>query len=170
MKKILIVGLGNPILGDDGIGWHVAEMVKQHLDNAYSQASHTIPNFQVDVECLAVGGLSLMEQLDGYDRALIIDAMMTGNKPISSISIFDLEDIPDLAAGHLSSVHDTSLQKALQVGRTMGVDLPEEITIIGIETNSVFDFSEELTPALAAAVPQTVQTVLDILYKEEQTG
>jgi hydrogenase maturation protease len=166
MKKVLIVGLGNPILGDDGVGWHVAEKVKKHLEESYSQAFHTTSELQIDVECLAVGGLSLMEQLNGYDRAVIVDAMMTGLQPVSSISVFDLEDLPDQAAGHLSSAHDTTLQKALQVGGAMGVDLPEEITIVGIETNSVFDFSEELTPVLTAVVPQAVQTVLDLLNKE----
>jgi len=167
MKKVLIVGLGNPILGDDGIGWHVAEKVKQHLEESNSQAFYINSDIQVDVECLAVGGLSLMEQLDGYDQAVIVDAMMTGIKPISSISIFDLEDLPDQAAGHLSSAHDTTLQKALQVGGAMGVDLPEKITIVGIEANSVFDFSEKLTPALMAVVPQAVQIVLEILNRRK---
>jgi hydrogenase maturation protease len=110
----------------------------------------------------------LMEHLAGYNRALIIDAIITHQVPVGTVSVFNLKDLPDQAAGHLSSSHDTTLQKALQVGRTMGVDLPEQITIIAIEAETVFDFSEELTPAVAAVVPQATQTVLDILHQEEQ--
>lgn len=168
MNKILIVGLGNPILGDDGIGWRVAEQVKLRLEESSSSTDPVIPGFQVDVDCLAIGGLSLMERLAGYEQAILIDAMLTGQAAIGTLSSFDLEDLPDQAAGHLSSSHDTTLQKALQVGRAMGVDLPGQITILGIESNFVFDFSEDLSPPVAAVVPQAVQAVLDILYKEEK--
>jgi heterodisulfide reductase subunit C len=71
--------------------------------------------------------------------------------------------LPDSFAGHLSSSHDTSLSHALQVGRRLGVDLPKRIEIVAIVAEKVFDFSEQFSPAVAAAVPGAVQTVLDLL-------
>jgi Ni,Fe-hydrogenase maturation factor len=57
--KTLIVGLGNPILGDDGVGWKVLEQIKQR----YQEKGIPEP-FETDF--LAVGGLRLMERLVGY--------------------------------------------------------------------------------------------------------
>jgi len=60
----LVVGLGNPILGDDGIGWRVADAVRAIKPD-------------IEVDCLALGGLSLMERLVGYGRVIIIDSIQT---------------------------------------------------------------------------------------------
>ena len=62
--KTLIVGLGNPILGDDGIGWKVAEEMEKHLTEGAP----------VEVMCLSLGGISLMEHLIGYDHVILVDA------------------------------------------------------------------------------------------------
>jgi hydrogenase maturation protease len=76
-----------------------------------------------------------------------------------------LDELPDLSAGHSASAHDTSLRNALQVGRDMHVPLPEDenVIIITVEAEAVYDFSQELSPAVAAAVPLALQQVLDLL-------
>lgn len=164
--KIVVIGMGNPILGDDGVGWSIAKLVKNRLDVPNSPENDPIPKnlSKVDVIWLAVGGLSLMEHLIGYDRAILIDAITTGNKPPGSVSCFLIDELPNRAAGHLSSAHDTTLHNALQVGRIMGTHLPEHITIVSIESQMVFDFSEELSPPVAAAVPHAVKVVLNLLH------
>lgn len=146
----LVVGLGNPILGDDGIGWEVAKQIASILPD-------------VEVECLALGGLSLMERLIDYDRVIIIDAIQTRDGRPGQVYCLPLSDLPDLSAGHTTAVHDTSLQTAITLGRTMGATLPDDITIIGIEAQRVYDFSDELTPEVAAAIPAAVQAVLGVL-------
>lgn len=154
----IVVGLGNPILGDDGVGWHVAKQVMETL----SQNPPVGPD--VVVEFLSLGGLSLMEYLIGYDRAIIIDAIETGTQPHGSVHCFSLDGLPDISGGHLTAIHDTSLQTALRVGRSMGAHLPQDITIVGVESPYVYNFSDSLTPPVSAAVPEAVQAVLDILY------
>jgi len=149
-SKTLVVGLGNPILGDDGVGWRVAEAVKT-----------AVPH--VHVEYLALGGLSLMERLIGYDRVIIIDSIQTENGRVGDVSTFPLQALPDLSAGHTTAVHDTSLQTAIALGRQMGAPLPDDIMIVGIEAARVYDFSDELTPEVEAAVPQAVTAVLKLL-------
>ncbi len=162
--KTLIVGLGNPVLGDDGVGWHIARQIEQQLTQG------NFPEDQVKVECFSLGGLSLMEQLIGYDHAIIMDAINLGANPVGHIYCFPLHDLPNHAAGHLSSSHDTSLQHALEVGRSMKAPLPDQIIIVGVESPFVYDFSEELSPQVAAAVPEAVEAVMQVLLDNECTG
>jgi len=162
--KTLVIGLGNPILGDDGVGWVVAEQVRSALSNPKG----AIPNPQsVEVDCASLGGLSLMERLTGYERVILVDAIFTGTQPVGTVSQFLLDDLPDLSAGHSASAHDTSLRNALHVGRDMDILLPtdENVTIITIEAAAVYDFSQELSPAVAAAVPIAMKKVLDLINK-----
>ena len=160
--KTLIIGLGNPILGDDGVGWVVAEQVRSALSNSQSK----IPNPQsIEVDCASLGGLSLMERLTDAEHVILVDAIFTGVQPVGTVSRFLLDDLPNLSAGHSASAHDTSLRNALQVGRDMQVPLPEDenVTVITIEAENVYDFSQQLSPAVAAAVPLALKEVLDLL-------
>jgi hydrogenase maturation protease len=150
--KTIIVGLGNPILGDDGVGWKVAEEVKQQMDSASL----------VDVDFLSLGGISLMEHLIGYERAILIDAV-TSDQAIGLVIVSNLNEMPDYSAFHIASAHDTSLQNALKLGKSMGVSLPKEVIVIGIATDRIYDFSESLSPAVAGAVSKATKLVINLL-------
>jgi hydrogenase maturation protease len=157
--KTLVIGLGNPILGDDGVGWVVAEKVMHALVDPQS----------VEVDFASLGGLSLMERLTGSEKVILIDSIFTGQKPVGTVSSFRLADLPDLNAGHSASAHDTSLHNALMVGRSMDINLPadEQVFIVAVEAENVYDFTEELSPAVAGAVPGAVSTVLGLLENQE---
>ncbi len=165
--RILIVGLGNPLLGDDGFGWRVAS----HVECALQEQSKTIGEGEtrssmvvgVEVERLAVGGLRLMEQMIGYDAAILIDAISLGQQPVGSLYSYSLESLPTYPVGHLYSAHDTTLQVALEMGRNFVAKLPDPIWVIGVEVAPTFIFSESLTPSVMAAVPCTVQLVIEKL-------
>ena len=167
--KILVIGLGNPILGDDGIGWHVVQAIQARLQTESNAPDEqhslhklltSITEGSLEFDCLSLGGLALMERLVGYTHALIIDAITTHNYPAGEVCSFPLQALPRLAMGHLASAHDTSLQNALQMGEMMGAELPKEITIVGIEAQAVYDFSEQLSEPVAAAIPKASQLVL----------
>ena len=163
----LVVGLGNPILGDDGVGWRVAEAVRDRLHSSILGApSLSASDRRLEVDCAALGGLSLMERLIGYDRAIVIDAIATGTRPVGSVFSCALEDLPDRSAGHTTAAHDTTLQNALEVGHRMNAHLPENIHIVGVEAELVFDFSEELSPPVAKAVPEAANRVINLATKE----
>ncbi|MBL8164927.1 MAG: hydrogenase maturation protease [Anaerolineae bacterium] len=150
----LVVGLGNPLLGDDGLGWHIAEQLQRELCGLTGA---------IEVDCLSVGGLHLMERLVGYDRVILIDAVFTGQQAVGSLHCLSLDELPDLCCGHLNSSHDVSLRTAFQMGRALGIALPHDVRIVGVEAQRIYDFSEELTPLVVAAVPIAVQTVKDLL-------
>jgi len=158
-SRIFVIGLGNPILGDDGVGWRVAEEVKKQLS----------PNLPVDVDCLSLGGMSLMEHLIGYDRAILIDALAL-DEPVGSILMLKLDDLPNYSAFHATSARDTSLQTAIKVGRSMGAQLPNDVTVVGIATKHVCDFSKSLSPPVSEAVPQAAKFVLNLLDEKIQVN
>jgi len=177
--KTLVIGLGNPILGDDGVGWVIAEEVRKRLHGLpAAPSSPSLPptreggrsnGSEVEVDFVSLGGLSLMERLTDAERVILVDSIFTGEKPIGAVSQFTLEALPDLNAGHSASAHDTSLRNALNVGRSMQINLPEDrnVIIVAIEAKSVYDFSQELSPAVAGAVPRAVNMVLDLLDNKE---
>lgn len=149
--KTAVVGLGNPILGDDGIGWRVVEAVEPQLPPG------------VDTMTLALGGLSLMEQLIGYARIVLVDSIQTRDGVNGAVYTFPLSALPNPSTGHSTAIHDTSLQTALDLGRQLGAELPRQIDIVAVEAAQVYDFSDTLTPAVAAAIPEAAAAVLSLL-------
>ena len=156
----LITGLGNPILGDDGVGWVVAQKVADLLQ---------APNPGLKVECYALAGISLMEQMIGFEHVILIDSLNTGNFLPGTIVNFTLDSLIDPSYGHSSSAHDLTLKKALALGRSVGVDLPvdREVYIIAIEARHGYEFGETLSSEIEAAVPFAVQEVIR-LYESMQ--
>ena len=164
---LLVLALGNPLLGDDGAGWRVAEKVRAAIE-ASGDGSLAAG---VEVDCLDLGGLSLMERLAGYESAILIDTILidttlVGKSPIEggTVACCRLADLPNPAAGHTASAHDINLQTAMEMGRRLGVPLPEVTVItIAVRDADVYEVTEELSPPVGAAVPQAVRLVLDIL-------
>jgi hydrogenase maturation protease len=160
--RTLILGLGNPVLGDDGAGWHVADLVRtqaQALDVGWRR--------DVEFDSVSVGGLSLMERVLGYDRVILIDAMQTGLETAGQVRVWRLDELPNPGAGHSSSAHDATLMTALEFARATGAEIPARIEVVGIEAVKVVEFSDALTEAVSSAVPQAARTVWDLLEEEE---
>lgn len=151
-SSVLILGLGNPILGDDGAGWQVAEAVSKQLGEERED---------VEVDCASLGGLSLMERMLGYERVILIDAIETGLNPVGHTSRFPLEALSNPSAGHSASAHDASLLTALQSAKALGQIVPRSVEIVAIETRQTYEFSEKLSPAVAAAVEVATRKVLE---------
>ncbi|NCC32937.1 MAG: hypothetical protein EOM24_13105, partial [Chloroflexia bacterium] len=80
---------------------------------------------------------------------------------IHRLTLEDLE--ANRATVHSASSHDTRFETALALGRQMGFPLPNEIIIYAIEVTNVIDFSEQITPAVARAIPQTIRAIMSEL-------
>lgn len=156
--RTILIGLGNPILGDDAAGWKIVEQVEQRLQRPRHENPETF-----NIEYLSIGGLGLMEHLINYDRAIIVDAIFSGKAAPGTISIQMLEDIFDPTSGHTISVHDTSLQDAINLARKIGVRMPKKLIVVGIETDSINNFSEALSTHVEASIPKAVEIVIDLL-------
>jgi hydrogenase maturation protease len=141
------LGLGNSVLRDDGVGLYVAAELKKRIN-------------QPDIEVLETGvaGLSLLDLLVGYDKAIIIDAIQTvgGNAG----QIYRLNPKAFDTALHTALAHGIDFPTALEFGRKLGLHLPQQITIFAIEASDVTTFSEECTPEVQKAIPTSVEMVL----------
>ena len=147
----LVVGLGNPILGDDGVGWRVID----ELDE--------LEHGEASLQQACVGGVSLMEILVGYRRAIIVDAIIDPGDQPGSVWCKSLSAVETRVASHLDSTHDAPLPAAIEAGRAMGADLPSDIDVVGIVIERGDVFGEELSDAVAAAVPVAVAEVVGAL-------
>jgi hydrogenase maturation protease len=155
MKKTIVIGLGNPILTDDGVGVKVIYAVEKAM-------GEDIPPSLTITEA-SVGGLRLMELLVGYDHVILVDAIMPQNQDApGTIHLLTLEDLRDISpTQHSASAHDTSLVTALETGFKIGLHLPTSFSIYAVTVENILDFSEEPTPAVAKAIPKVTKAVLE---------
>ncbi len=147
--QTLVLGLGNPLLGDDGIGWKVVEAMRQRLDLTDSLTA-------IEVDCHSGGGLSLMERLVGYEQVVLVDALCTPTYAAGTVVSLSLADLP---SQHTVSAHDVNLLTALQLAKTLGLPIPRQVAIIAIAAENVLDFTEACSTAVLAAVPRAVEVV-----------
>lgn len=148
--KTLILGLGNPILSDDGVGNRIAH----ELENRISSRDITI-------EETSMSGLSLLDLLVGYDRAIIVDAIQTTNGKAGQIYRLTPEAFNDTR--HASSPHDVNFATALELGHKIGMPMPGQIIIYAIEVSDTSNFSEEFTPRVKKAIPRCIKMILNEL-------
>jgi len=146
--KTLMLGMGNTILCDDGVGIYVVQ-----------EAAKRCQRDDVDFADASVGGMRLLDIIAGYDRIIMVDAIKTTDGKPGDVYRLCPGDLPTL---HSGSTHDLSLTGALALGRGMGMQLPadKDFVIIAVEVEEVWTFGEECTPAVAEAIPRVVEAVL----------
>ena len=151
--KTIVLGVGNPILRDDGVGIHVIKQLKQHIND---------PNVTLD-EALT-GGMNLLDMIRGYDKAILIDAIKMKNGRNGEVKRFLLSDFSSI---HSYNPHDVTLLEALQLAEKLGENrIPREIIVIGIVLEEMpLEFGEHLSSTVAAAVPKAVEIALSELGK-----
>ncbi len=155
-EHTIVIGLGNPILGDDGVGVIVARGLQD--------LSQERPGIKFREAC--VGGLRLIEMMSGFRRAIIIDAYqgpLVGAGEVRRLSMRDLRGLGPVQPG--ASPHDASLPTAYDALKALGLELPDEelVAVYAVGANDVDVFSTELSPPVAAAVPAVRRMVLEEL-------
>jgi hydrogenase maturation protease len=145
--KTLILGLGNPILSDDGVGCRVAMALKERLNEP-----------EVDVLEASVAGLDFLDMLTGYDKVIIVDAIQTGEGTPGQIYRLNPEALANTR--HAGTPHDVNFATALELGKQLGLALPPQIDIFAIEVADTSHFSEECTPEVAESIPRCVEMIV----------
>jgi len=155
--KTIVLGIGNPILGDDGVGVHVANELKKHIND---------PNITID-EAIT-GGMNLLDLILGYDKAIIIDAIKTEDGEKGEVKRIPLGDFSTM---HSCNPHDVSLIEAIHMAKKMGEDrIPKEIIVIGVMMKEIpCEFGEKLSKKIATAVPKAVEMTLNEIKKYEKS-
>lgn len=150
--RTLLLGMGNPILCDDGIGIRLARHIGSLLG--------ATPGLVVEPEC-TVGGLNLLELVAGFDRLVVVDSIKTrGGRP-GDWYRFDGAALRETM--NLSNVHDANFATAMELGRRMGMHVPGEadIHVFAVEVRENLAFGECLSRELEDALPLLCEQMLD---------
>ena len=144
--SILVMGLGNLLMSDDGLGSRVISELEQRF----------LPCEQVSLLDGGTLGLDLLPRLEGIDRLLIIDALQMGAEP-GAVFRLEGDDVPRAFANKLS-VHQMGLQDLLAVAELQG-HLPGELVVIGAQSAEI-EMVMELSPAVKASFEKVISAVL----------
>ena len=145
--KTLILGLGNSVRADDGVGLYIARALQEKIN---------LPDIMISESPGA--GLDIIELLTGFDKAILIDAIQTSNSKAGQVYRLDVQALQ--TTRHALNPHSADLATSLETGRRLGLPLPSEIIIFAIEIADVDSFSEECTPVVSRAIPVCIDMIL----------
>ena len=147
-QKVAVVGIGNLLLKDEGIGIHVVEILKK-------------ANLSKEVELIdgATLGLDLLYLMEGKDKVIIVDAIDANAKP-GTIFKFSPQDIKDKKKTKLS-LHQVGLLEVLELNEVRSERTPE-IVVFGIQPQEI-DWGMEPTPLIQKKIPKLVDLVIEEL-------
>jgi len=143
--KTLVLGLGNDLLGDDAVGVM-----------AVRELGRRLPDGAVDLCETALHGLALMDFFIGYERAIIIDAIITGQHPVGTVLTLQPGDFAPVAG---PSPHYTGLPEVMALARAMKIPFPSEIAILAVEILGPTVIGARPSAAILAALPDVVDRV-----------
>ncbi|MDD5456400.1 MAG: hydrogenase maturation protease [Candidatus Margulisbacteria bacterium] len=149
--KLVVVGLGNPVMSDDSVGIKTVRELAKKLP----------ANSEVIIKEAYAGGLRLMDELIGYEQAIIVDSIVTDKYKPGTIIKSDLQT--SFISRNLSCSHDLDLISALELARISGLKCPEKISVWAIEAKDIWTFSEMLTAQVSQAVPLVVQEIEQVI-------
>lgn len=145
--RALVLGLGNDLLGDDGVGLIVAREVRRRAPPG------------IDVVESGEAGLALIELLAGYQVAVIVDAIHTGAPP-GTVHRLDRGSFDRVLA---PSAHYAGLPEVFDLAERLQLRMPSRIAVVAVEVEDRYSFAEHLTSAVADAVVPAAQVVLEEL-------
>ncbi len=144
-ENILVLGIGNMLMRDDGIGVHVVNALRPH---------EPLPG--ADLMDGGTSGVDLVDEIADRPKVIVIDAMDGGGAPGTVYRITPA----DLMIGReqLLSLHEYGFLSTMETARQLGCP-PRDVVIFGVQPESI-ELDLEMSPAVAAAVPKVVALVL----------
>lgn len=149
-RRVLVVCIGNELVADDGVGWVVyQELRRLELPQG------------VRLVFLGLGGIDLLEELDGEELLLVVDGVQLGAPP-GTVHRLGWEDLPQAPARPVSG-HGIGVREAITIGRRLYPQrVPAETRLIGIEGRCFDRLGQGLSPEVAGAVPEAVGIVASL--------
>ena len=152
--RTIIIGLGNKLFGDDGAGIAVAEKLREFINT----------NRAIEITTSSLGGLRIIDLLSGFDKAVIVDSIITGQHPPGYIQKWNYEEM--INSTRMVSFHDVNFATAVKFAEHLNIPMPTEISVYTIEVRNVESFSESLTPKIKDAVDLCAQRILVEINEE----
>lgn len=151
-KPVVVLGLGNPLMADEGIGVYLVERVRE------SAAEYPAVDF-VDA---GTGGLSILHHIEGRRKAVVIDCAFM-DEPPGAIRRFTPEEVRSTKVLAHQSLHEADLMRIIAMARQLG-QAPDEIVIFGIQPERV-EFRQGLSRTLAEKIDKYVSMILHELRR-----
>jgi hydrogenase maturation protease len=145
-RKVVILGVGNLLLSDEGIGVHIAnELSRRDLPD------------NVSVVEGGTDGFRLLNVITEADRLIVVDAVKGGGAP-GSLYRFDINDVKACPSGFKTSVHQIGILEVIDLSGLIGTT--PQTTVIGIEPKSLV-MGMDLSPEIQEKIPKIIELVMD---------
>jgi hydrogenase maturation protease len=142
--RILVLGLGNDLAGDDAVGVLAARAVRGEFDGA------------VDVVESSASGMALIEVFAGHERAIVVDAIVTGRHPPGTIVEMGIDEVGRVVA---PSTHQAGLPELAAVAERLGLVFPAHARVLAVEVVDPYTLGAGLSAPVAAALGELVRRV-----------
>lgn len=152
---VLVLCLGNRLRRDDGVAWRVADLLEPDLPAGAA------------VVRTGLSGLKLLDEMEGFERVVLVDAILSGRRAPGTVLAFDAEELP-VAPG--PTPHVLGLASSLSLARRLGAEVPRRVDVVAVEIADASSFEEGLTPPVEAALPAAVAAVRDAVARLSADG
>ena len=147
-KNVVVIGLGNLLLSDEGIGVHLIRKLSEYQDKFPS----------VEFIDAGTGGMNVLHLIANRKKAVIIDCVKTGKKP-GTIKQFEPADVQTTKKMTHFSLHEADILRIIELSRQLG-ECPDQIVIFGIEPESL-----ELGQSLSRTLTNKIDLYMDTISK-----
>jgi len=151
-NKILVLGLGNEVIGDEGLGLVIVKEIAE---------KGLFP--EIDFACLSTGGLDLLEYIVGYDSLLLIDTACGNKFEPGTVNYYTPDNFRETL--HISSEHDASFCVAMETGERLGLKIPKQINIIAMEICCDLYMSEKLSDNIKEQFVEIRSEIIKFIQK-----
>ncbi|MFB0563347.1 MAG: hydrogenase maturation protease [Candidatus Lokiarchaeia archaeon] len=148
-QRTVIIGVGNLLMGDEGLGVHVVEELNER-------------ELPPDVKVIdgGTGGIALLNLMEGADKVILIDAVLGGGQP-GEIYVMGIDKLMT-GVVRFFSLHEMDLLSTLKIGKELD-KLPPELVLVGVEPNNYQEYSMDLTPEVKAVIPKVIEVILGLV-------
>lgn len=149
-RPTLLLGLGNDILTDDAVGLLAARRVRE------------LTGDRADYVEACVATIDLLLVISGYERVVVVDALVSPDLPPGSRVHAAADDLPQ-GFGY-RSFHTLGFASMVEIGNQLGMDMPAEIEVHGLVVEDPRSFGEQVTPAVASAWPDWAEEIARVEF------
>jgi len=142
----LILGIGNTILTDDGVGIKIAQKLKER-------------NTKLEVIETSEAGITLLDLIADCDKLVIIDSIKTEKGKPGDLYKLELEDLQP--SKDISSSHGIGIATAFGLGRRLGYKMPKLVSIYAVNIKDNLTFGEECTEEVKERIPPITKQIIE---------
>ncbi len=150
-NRMLVLGLGNDILSDDAVGLKIVRSLKEKFGSG-----------GIDFVETNEMGLSLIDFLEGYEDALLVDSIVTEKFAPGTLQVFDRSSFINPCT---CNPHHMGLDEVLAFAEKMKIQVPKNLTVAAVEVKDPFTFREGLTPEVERAVPRLTTKISKMISR-----